>query len=89
MRKVKQTKSVKLLVAAIRAAPNQQLQISYKDLADRLFITTRSVQKLVNRLEAAHLIYIERSTEQWIPNVYFINDTYFQLLEEEKLNGKQ
>lgn len=83
MKKVKQTKSVKLFIAAIRAAPNQQLQLSYKDLAARLFITTRSVQKLINRLEAVHLIYVERSTEQWVPNIYKINDTYFQLLEAE------
>ena len=88
MQKVKLSPATKLLLAAIRAAPNQQLQISYKDLADRLFITVRSVQKLINRLEQANLVRVERSSENWIPNTYSINQTYYELLEE-KLNGKQ
>ena len=83
MQKVKQSPAVKLFIAAIRAAPNQQLQLSYKDLAERLFITVRSVQKLINRLEAASLIRVERSAEQWIPNIYTIKNTYYQLLEDQ------
>ena len=83
MQKIKQSPAVKLFLSAIRAAPNQQLQLSYKDLAERLFITTRSVQKLINRLEQANLVRVERSSENWIPNTYSINQTYYQLLEAE------
>ena len=83
MQKVKQSPATKLLIAAIQTAPDKRLQISYRDLADRLFITIRSSQKLVKRLEQAGLLKVERPDELWIPNTYSINQTYFQLLQEQ------
>ena len=83
MKPIKQTRAVKLFLASIQTAPDKRLSISYRELSELLCITVRSVQKLINRLEAAHLISVERSTEQWVPNIYRVNDTYYQLLEAE------
>ena len=79
------TKSVKLFIAAIRAAPEGRLQIAYSNMASLLLITQRSAQKLVKRLEKAGLLKVERSSDQYTTNTYSINYDYFYL--QEKLNA--
>jgi Mn-dependent DtxR family transcriptional regulator len=83
MKPIRQTKSVKILLASIQATPDQRLSISYQDLSSLLFISVRSAQKLIKRLESASLLKIERDTNQFKPNTYSINNTYYQLLEEQ------
>ena len=81
MKPIKQTRAVKLFLASIQTAPDKRLSISYRELSELLCITVRSVQKLINRLESASLIRVERNLGQFKANTYSINQTYYQLLE--------
>lgn len=75
------TTSVKLLILAIRTAPQHRLRIAYADMSRLLFISQRSAQRLVKRLEQAGLLQVERSQERYVPNTYTIDEEYFNQKE--------
>ena len=77
----RQTAAFKLLIIAIRNAPDGRLTISYAALIKRLGVTQRAAIKLTQRLERLGYLIIERKQNE--ANTYSLNEDFWNQYEEQ------
>lgn len=76
----RQTAAFKLLVIAIKNAPEGRLTMSYDNLKSRIGVTQRAVVNLTQRLEKLGYLIVERNQNQ--ANTYSLNEDFWNKYEE-------